>query len=25
MSEVEKLYGLLKKAQAPKGFYFSND
>lgn len=25
MSEVEKLYGLLKKAQEPKGFYFSND
>ena len=25
MSEVEKFYGLLKKAQEPKGFYFSND
>ena len=25
MSEVEKLYALLKKVQEPKGFYFSND
>jgi len=25
MSEVEKLYELLKKVQEPKGFYFSND
>jgi ferredoxin-thioredoxin reductase catalytic subunit len=25
MSEVEKFYGLLKKAQEPKGFYFSKD
>lgn len=25
MSEVEKLYELLRKVQEPKGFYFSND
>ena len=25
MSEVEKLYALLKKVQEPKGFYFSHD
>jgi ferredoxin-thioredoxin reductase catalytic chain len=25
MSEVEKLYAMLKKAQEPKGFYFNKD
>ena len=25
MSEVQKLYEMLKKSQEPKGFYFSNN
>ncbi len=25
MSEIEKLYEMLKKVQEPKGYYFSND
>jgi len=25
MNEVKKLYGMLKKTQEPKGYYFNND